>query len=338
LIRLLPAALVFLAVLPAFSQGADTLDTRIQGIEKKLAATALPPEERGGALLSLARLLELSGDMEGAAGAWYEAVRVLAGPEGILSRDGAVFLDNKTLSPEDKVLFLDNTLLRSASCFAALGEFGRAGAIARALSERKGPGAKKARFLSAQIEALKSGRTDILRSLLADPAYGDIKPRIYYSLLKIEGDRLWRKRLIDEYPQSPEALIAAGTSSPDPSVSASPTALWLFMGAEPPVSGAAAVPPADREEETRLSAGAPVPLEGRPPEGPPPILQTGIFSREENAKTLAEKMGAAGFTPVITVRTLNGNSYWAVGVRPGEDYNRTILLLKNAGFEAFPVF
>jgi hypothetical protein len=216
-------------------------------------------------------------------------------------------------------------LLRSAACFAAIGEFARAEGLAGPLSVLEGPVGIRANYLRGQIEGLRSGKTGILRSLLQNPAYGEFKPGIYYSLWKIEGDQIWRKKLLEDYPKSPEGLILSGENAANPAVSAVPSPLWLFMGAEPPqgtaeilVQSPSAEPPA------------------RP--GDPLMLQTGLFSREENARALVERLRSAGFSPLVTPKTLKDASYWVVGVRPGQDYKRTILLLKNAGFEAFPVF
>jgi cell division septation protein DedD len=68
------------------------------------------------------------------------------------------------------------------------------------------------------------------------------------------------------------------------------------------------------------------------------MLQTGLFSREENARALAERLRVAGFSPVITKKTVDRKEHWAVGVVPGPDPSRTILLLKDKGFESFPVY
>jgi hypothetical protein len=70
----------------------------------------------------------------------------------------------------------------------------------------------------------------------------------------------------------------------------------------------------------------------------PVTLQTGLFGREENAKAMAERLKNAGFTPEISRRRINETLYWAVQVEPGRDLNATILGLKNAGFESFPVY
>jgi hypothetical protein len=310
---LLPA-LFLLALTPAFSQAAPvSLAAEIQGIEKKLSGSGLSPGERKQALMNLGRLFELSGDMEGAARAWTDAA---------LSGDTASFL-------------------RSASCFAAMGEFGRAeDALRTARKAAQGtfgaaenPAlAGRVRYLEGQIEGLKSGRTDILQSLLREDAYAELRPGIYYSLWKITGESRYRSGLLSEYPASPEALILLGANDAAPAVGAVPSALWLLMGEEPPAfaagfrGDAGENPPAPAVPSVQAAAGAPA------------LLQTGLFSLEENANVLAGRLNTAGFTPVVSTKTVNGVSYWVVGVRPGQDYNRTILLLKNAGFEAFPVF
>jgi hypothetical protein len=68
------------------------------------------------------------------------------------------------------------------------------------------------------------------------------------------------------------------------------------------------------------------------------MLQTGLFGREENARAMAERLRETGFTPVILRKTVNGREHWAVGVAPGADSSRTMLLLKDRGFESFPVY
>jgi hypothetical protein len=53
---------------------------------------------------------------------------------------------------------------------------------------------------------------------------------------------------------------------------------------------------------------------------------------------MAARLSAAGFSPAIVPRKVNDADYWAVTVPPEADSNRTILRLKEAGFESFPVF
>jgi cell division protein FtsN len=63
-------------------------------------------------------------------------------------------------------------------------------------------------------------------------------------------------------------------------------------------------------------------------------LQTGIYSREENANVQAAGLKQAGFTPSIEKRS---NEMWAVTVPSGTDQSRTIRELKAAGFDSFPI-
>jgi cell division septation protein DedD len=68
------------------------------------------------------------------------------------------------------------------------------------------------------------------------------------------------------------------------------------------------------------------------------VLQTGLFSKEENAQEQADRLKVAGFEGIIKERDVKGTTYWAVNVVPGSDINRTILQLHEKGFDSFPVF
>ncbi|MDR3167710.1 MAG: SPOR domain-containing protein, partial [Treponema sp.] len=155
----------------------------------------------------------------------------------------------------------------------------------------------------------------------------------YYTLWKISGDSHSTSRLLAEYPQSPEARIAAGENG---AVSARPLALWfLFPGREAvtlvPAAGedpAVSSGPADQNPRGPESAGGAAPV----------VLQTGLFNREENARTMVERLTRAGFQAAIARRGIQGTDYWAVSVPAGNDMGRTIIQLRDAGFESFPVF
>jgi hypothetical protein len=178
-----------------------------------------------------------------------------------------------------------------------------------------------------------------------DPGYGDLKPAVYYTLWKISGADTYRNRLLAEYPSSPEARIIEDGQT----VAARPLALWvLFPGREGILQGA----PVISAPSAPASAGS-VPaasvLAANPPARAPEgsaasggreaaVLQTGLFSREENARAMAERLKTAGFEARISPRTVNGTAYWAVSVPSGPEINGTILALKNAGFESFPVY
>jgi hypothetical protein len=53
---------------------------------------------------------------------------------------------------------------------------------------------------------------------------------------------------------------------------------------------------------------------------------------------MVERLKKAGFDAGLRRRTVNGTGYWAVSVPPGGDINETIRILKEAGFDSFPVY
>ncbi|MDR0587201.1 MAG: hypothetical protein LBG26_08185, partial [Treponema sp.] len=185
--------------------------TELQSIEKKLASP-LSPVEKNRALRDMARLMELSGNIEAAARTWNEAARALASDY--------------------------DALARSAACLAAIGEFDAALGVLKTVLQASASGLLPAaepglrvRYLAAQIEAFRSGEPSALSSLLRDAAFSVYKPAIYYGIWKISGDAASRNRLLSEFPQSPEALALKDGSD----VAAAPTALWLlgFPGTPP---------------------------------------------------------------------------------------------------------
>jgi hypothetical protein len=282
--------------------------TELQSIEKKLASP-LSSAEKNRALRDMARLMELSGNIEAAARTWNEAARALSDYDA---------------------------LAKSAACLAAIGEFDAALGVLKPVLQASASGllpaaepGLRARYLAAQIEAFRSGESSALSSLLPDAAFSVYKPAIYYGIWKISGDEASRNRLLSEFPQSPEALALKDGSD----VVSAPTALWLlgFPSSGIPPGQSAGVP------EQRLPAEPVVSPAAENPGGPV-MLQAGLFGREENAQALAGRLRNAGFAPVISTKTVNGTAYWAVGVPPGKDHNATVLLLKDAGFEAFPVY
>jgi hypothetical protein len=189
---------------------------------------------------------------------------------------------------------------------------------------------RNARYLDAQIRAFRSGDFSALASLAEDPGYGDYKGAIYYTQWRLSGDPRYKTRLLDEYPESPEARIAGAEGG---AVSAAPTALWfLFPGREDvvplaPVAGADEPGPTAADQHPRETVGT-----------ARTVLQAGLFSREENARALMERLKGAGFQPEIVRREVKGAGYWAVIVPAGTDMGAAIIRLKDAGFESFPIF
>jgi hypothetical protein len=279
---------------------APLLAAEIRELEGKLADPGYTGSARHGTLLRLARLFRLSGNIEAAAGAWMDAA--FAVPDW---RD-------------------DAALVEGARCFTALGDLEKAETALKTvlLTGQDPESLRAARYLGAQLEGFRSGDTAALERLAADETFGGRKAAIYYTLWRISGDEGCLSRLMAEYPESPEARIAGGGNGGP--VQAAPQALWfLFPGREALTLGAPVQIPRE--------AAAPSPdRTGRA------FLQTGYFSREDNARAQAARLKSAGF-PASSHR-INGADYWVVTVPPGEDINRTGFLLRDAGFESFPVF
>ena len=329
-------AALLCAGFPVFGQGADRnpspLAVEIRNIERSLE-TALTGAERREAYVKLARLQRLSGNVDAAARSWREAA--LADRE---HRD-------------------DQSLLESSLCYLALGEFTAASdALLGVLAGGAGDSRafRDARYLSAQIEVFRSGSAAALYALLSQPEYAEYRPAIYYTFWRLYGDDNYRTQVLTEFPDSPEArilqseasaaLASTGASSAAArvidgsapgTVSAQGRPLWVLYPGRgnvmigPPVS---ARPPAEPRQYELSPAPAATDLPG------PRALQTGLFSREENAHASADRLSAKGFAATVSRKPVNGVVYWAVSVAPGGDPNRTIMRLKDAGFEAFPVF
>jgi hypothetical protein len=317
------------------------LAEELQNIEKKLDTPGRGAGDRRFTLTRLARRLTLSGNIEAAAAAWNKAAFV---------------------EPDKRH---DQSLLEGVRCYIALGELDKAEAGVRTvLLDGSDPVMiRDGRFLGCLIEGFRGNITALSR-LLDNREYADRKPAILYSLWKISGDEAWQTRLCVEHPASPEALSL--TASP-PNIRTAPTPMWfLFPGREgigvadtaapaapqsapappaviPPL--AAAAPPTVAPAVVPFAAPVPAPQSTAAPASAAPagtqssaVLQTGLFRQEANAKALADRLTRAGFSPSITLRQVNGAAYFVVSVPPGDNINASLRSLKDAGFDAFPVY
>jgi len=294
---------VFLAMMTAFAgavfaQNGVSLDAEIQNIEKAAVAKGISAVERHDALVRLARLRQLSGDIEGAAKNWLEAAAAIPGNVD------------------------DDALLACAYCLAAMGEWDRAGSALSPLLAKSA----RARFLDTAVKAVKTGDVSLLSAIASDPDYSQMKSQIYFLLWKIsrtETSDFWRQRLAAEFPQSPEGRIATvGSAAPSPAVIVSPNPFWLLLGVNEPQ-------PVVKSETASAENAAPtaqVPASGA-------RLQTGLYTRRDNAEAQIANLKKAGFSPTLEQR----GEKWAVVVPAGADQSRAIRDLKNAGFDSFPV-
>jgi cell division septation protein DedD len=184
----------------------------------------------------------------------------------------------------------------------------------------------------------------------------------------------WKSRLFTEFPQSPEARAArAEYQKNSPVISAVQSPLWLLFpataglpsaGTAKPAAPAPVAPAASPSTVSAPAASTPAPAVSAAPSvaastptvsAPAPaaavsapsaaasqavsavVLQTGLFSKEANARAQSEALRKAGFTASLTRKLVNGAEYWAVTVPPGQDQRKPTADLKKAGFDSFPV-
>jgi tetratricopeptide (TPR) repeat protein len=303
-----------------FAQTGVSLDVEIKNMEKTVNKQGVTPSQKHETLVRLARLKQLSGDIEGAAKNWFEAAAAIPGN-----------ID-------------DDALLACAGCLAAMGEWDRASAALEPLVSR----IQRARFLDTAIKAIQSGDELPLAALAANPQFSQMKSEIYFMLWKIsKGQEAenWRGKLLAEYPQSPEGRLAAVDSSS--AIVVRPTPFWFFA------SGMDSLPLTAETYTTRQNtAQKQAPAESAPVQKntqvvsqttassvQPPVpvagtkLQTGKYGIQANADKQMDKLRLAGFTPFLEKR----DEYWFVMVPAGTDQGRTISELRKAGFDSFPV-
>jgi len=177
----------------------------------------------------------------------------------------------------------------------------------------------EARFLIAQLEAFRSGNLRPLSALAEESDFSEYRPLIYYTLWKIGESPAWKAVLAKDFPLSPEARIAAGKA-----LSAQTPQWILFPGRE------------DIGLTSPIQAAPPA-VVAQAPAANGAVLQTGFFSREENARALSEKLNKSGFQNIIQTKPQNNSTYWVVYVPYSSDMNGMIKKLKDAGFDSFPV-
>jgi hypothetical protein len=288
-----------------------SLSSEITRLEK-IGASSVSSQERYDAFLALAKLYQLSGNNEAALKAWDNALK-------INSSDG-------------------RSLLERGRLLISLGEYEKALESLAAIFT--GNYAKdlllEARFLIAQLEAFFYGNLRPLSTLTNDADFSEYHRLIYYTLWKIEQSPAWKALLTKDFPLSPEAKIANNASGADSKALPAQTPLWILFPGRENLDLIASTPSATPQAAPAQTAAVPAPATPQAVNGST-VLQTGLFSREENARALSEKITKAGFQSVVQTRQQNGGTYWVVYVISGPDINAMIKKLKDAGFESFPV-
>jgi len=298
------------------------LGAEVQYLEQRLSA-GISPAERHDALVRLAQLRQLSGNIAIAAVNW---------------------LDAAAADPND-----DAALISGAFCLAAIGEWEKAASALRPLlaSGKQGPSMLQARYLDACLRAWTAHDASTLAVLAGETEFAALRPMIYFTLWQIitrnpeirgaANAELWKSRLLTEFPQSPEARAANPEKQKDSSsVSTIQSPLWLlFPGAAGSVPVEPPKPAAPVEQPKPAAPPVKPAVTGNAPAAV--VLQTGLFSKEANARVQSDALQKAGFTAMVSRKLVNGTEYWVVTVPAGQNTNKTIQELKKAGFDSFPV-
>ena len=323
-------------------QNSVSLASEISRLEK-LGTAAPSSQERYNAFLGLVRLHQLSGNPEAAVRSCERALAAFPGDGRFLLQQARFLI---SLGEYEKASAAINALLSREREPVAETPQSAASSVRGSLPEKEL--LIQGQYLSAQLEAFRSNNTRQLAGMVTDPDFAAYLGGIYYTLWKLTGLSSWKTRLAAEFPQSPEAKIANAAAG----VNSAPTPLWLlFPGRDSIVlsgvesRGVNATPAAPAASTSPTSPVSPSSPAVRPPQtaaaaepaAPSTVLQIGLFSREENARAMADRITKSGFAPQISRRQVNGNNFWAVSVPPGTDMNVTIKKLKDAGFDSFPV-
>lgn len=174
----------------------------------------------------------------------------------------------------------------------------------------------------AQTAAETRGAIAALKSYSSEKSMKIVRPSILLTLWHITGESEWAAKLKSDFPNSPESAIARGL------VQQLPTPFWYFV----PRSGAD-VP------ETTVAEGGAIVRSSEDTSGQKAVKeQLGLFRDEKNAKRLAEKLKASGFSAKIEEEMRkDGSKYYLVYV-PENKSGTMGELLRAAGFECYPLF
>jgi len=285
-------------------------------------------------LIRWAALLELSGRWEEAAARYEDAAFAAPG-----QRDTA-------------------SLLSAARSWLAAGETEKARSILRILGVASPDAAVRVRAQVLEGWArLIEGFPAEARVLAAQAASAPPDRETLLSALTLlwaasEGSARAESaaRIRREFPGTPEAAMAETGEVPA-------SAHWLLTPASgavrPPAApepGSPAVPPGASSAAGPVPSASktPDPSAARPVPSPPAggradservaAYQVGAFSEEANASALIRELAGKGVKASLERKERGGRPLWVVLVPAGTDSQATLLRLKDAGYEAYPVF
>ena len=180
-------------------------------------------------------------------------------------------------------------------------------------------------------------------------AFSEYHPALLFTLWWVNGDEDAKQRLLKEYPAGMEAAAVNGT------VTVQPSTFWYLMPrsglAQKPAAGSTASKTGTSSEATKApgqsssaskaeaaSAQSSKPAAGSETQSKPSYYQLGFYKTKKYAEALAADLQKKHFTPIIKEETRpSGTVYFAVLVKENAAGDMG-LRLKDAGYEAFPIF
>ena len=187
-------------------------------------------------------------------------------------------------------------------------------------------------------------------------AFSEYHPALLFTLWWVNGDEDAKQRLLKEYPAGMEAAAVNGT------VTVQPSTFWYLMPrsglAQKPAAGSTAsktstvsktgtpseATKAPGQSSTASKAEATPAQSSKPAAGSeetqakPSYYQLGFYKTKKYAEALAADLQKKHFTPIIKEETRpSGTVYFAVLVKENAAGDMG-LRLKDAGYEAFPIF
>ena len=186
-------------------------------------------------------------------------------------------------------------------------------------------------------------------------AFSEYHPALLFTLWWVNGDEDAKQRLLKEYPAGMEAAAVNGT------VTVQPSTFWYLMPrsglAQQPAAGSSAsktstsskartssettkasVQSSAASKAEAASTQSSKPAAVSETQAKPSYYQLGFYKTKKYAEALAADLQKKHFTPIIKEETRpSGTVYFAVLVKENAAGDMG-LRLKDAGYEAFPIF
>lgn len=302
----------------------STLDESVTFLKKNISSISVPAEKRS-VYAFLAAVLEQQG-------LYAEAQKTYVQAAAIQGNANAVFgVPNKNS---------EELVIDAVRCALCAGDHEAADTyLNSAVRNSKNPQILSYVKLYEQWSLLCKAKkeTDISESVAMLKTYStldsmkNVRPSLLLTLWHLTGEASYAENLKKNYPKSMEGAIVKGE------IQTLPTPFWYFVprnGVDLPEISNENLPAVSASEtvDAKKSVSSKISKEKIV------HLQLGLFREEANAKALAERVKARGFSAKVTTEVRpSGTKYYIVIV----DENSKGTMgeeLRTAGFECYPVF